>query len=373
MADYVIVGGGVYGSALAFLLAKRGADVVLVEARDIGAGASSGPGQRGVRANGRDVRELPLIRRAHEMWPDLHTVLGVDPLFERTGHLMLIERQKDLARAEQQTAVQNALGTKSSLLDASAVRDLEPHVAQSILGAVLCPDDGVADHTATTRAYAAAAQAVGARLEIGGIVKGFDKASGRVRAVVLGTGERIDVSKDVFVMANAGVADLIPWLALAVWNLALQVLVSATMEEVPVRHLVGHAHRTLALKAEADNKLMISGGHEGIWDPETHTGQAVPDAILANLADATAVYPGLNGLSIEVADVSHLESMSIDGIPIIDRCPGLDNMIFATGWCGHGWAIAPAVAEALVDWVLDDDFAPMLAPFSYRRFGDLQG
>ena len=29
-------------------------------------GASGGPGKRGVRANGRDVRELPLMRMAYE-------------------------------------------------------------------------------------------------------------------------------------------------------------------------------------------------------------------------------------------------------------------------------------------------------------------
>ena len=44
-----------------------------------------------------------------------------------------------------------------------------------------------------------------------------------------------------------------------------------------------------------------------------------------------------------------------DQIPIIDRVPGATNALFATGWSGHGWAIAPAVTELLADWAQSGD------------------
>ncbi len=40
MADFVIVGGGVYGCGVAWELAKRGADVQLLEAKSVAGGAS---------------------------------------------------------------------------------------------------------------------------------------------------------------------------------------------------------------------------------------------------------------------------------------------------------------------------------------------
>ena len=83
MADFVIIGGGVYGAGVAHWLAEQGAEVRLLEAKQIGNGASAGPGRRGTRANGRDLRELPLVRIAHEMWPTLHERLGVPQFFER--------------------------------------------------------------------------------------------------------------------------------------------------------------------------------------------------------------------------------------------------------------------------------------------------
>jgi sarcosine oxidase subunit beta len=48
--------------------------------------------------------------------------------------------------------------------------------------------------------------------------------------------------------------------------------------------------------------------------------------------------------------------------------PGTTNALFATGWSGHGWAIAPAVAELLATWVVDGSRPPLLAPFGVRRF-----
>ncbi|MGI9394004.1 MAG: FAD-dependent oxidoreductase, partial [Boseongicola sp.] len=44
MAEFVIIGGGVYGTAVAHWLTENGGDVRLLEAKQIGNGASAGPG-----------------------------------------------------------------------------------------------------------------------------------------------------------------------------------------------------------------------------------------------------------------------------------------------------------------------------------------
>ena len=92
-ADFVLVGAGVYGAYLAWKLAARGASVRLLEADAIASGASGGFGKRGVRANGRDARELPLARRANESWPGLAAELGADTGYVRTGQLDVFETE----------------------------------------------------------------------------------------------------------------------------------------------------------------------------------------------------------------------------------------------------------------------------------------
>jgi len=354
---------------VAWHLARQGVGVTLIEANTIASGASGGPGHRGVRANFRDPRELPLMARAHEIWPVLHEALGCESLFERTGQLTLIEHDEDLAAAEARVATQNRLGTPTELVTGDALRALEPGLAPFIKAAIHCPNDGVADHGATTRAIAEAGCRAGADIAEGVAAHRVLTRDGRAVALDTSQGE-MPVSDHLLLLANAGVRSLVaPWCDLPTWNLTSQVLLSRPFSENPVRHLVGHVSRTLSLKTEPGDRLMITGGHIGRWDDETGRGHALPEAIAANVADAVAVYPALEGIEVEIADADHLEADCIDGVPVIDRVPGLSNAMFATGWTGHGWAISPAVSELLASWLIEGDRPALLAPFSLARFG----
>jgi sarcosine oxidase subunit beta len=77
----------------------------------------------------------------------------------------------------------------------------------------------------------------------------------------------------------------------------------------------------------------------------------------------------LANISIAEAAADRPELICVDQIPIIDRLPGAHNMIVATGWSGHGWAIAPAVCRLLAEWAFTDERSSLLAPFSFGRFG----
>ncbi len=369
MAEFVIVGGGVYGTATAWHLARAGAEVTVLERKAVASGASGGPGRRGVRANGRDHRELPLMRAAFPLWEGLDEVLGCDGLFERTGNLRLTRRAQDLPAARAQAAMQNRAGIETHVLDARQVRELEPHVEADTLGAIFCPGDGAADHTRTTRAYAAAAGRAGARIREG--VEAVEVIDDGARATGVRTADRevVEAASGVILLSNWSVGDLLdPWAAFPVWSEAFQALLSRPLADMPVRHVVGHASRTLSLKPEAGNRLMISGGHRGHYDLESHVGTALSAAIAANVAEAVATYPALAGIEIETADAGHLESVSLDQIPVIDQAPGCESLWFATGWCGHGWAIAPVVADLLARFVVEGNRPGLLAPFALSRF-----
>src|SRR5947209_2104167 len=82
-ADFIVVGGGVYGAAIAYELVVRGSSVTLLEADHLASRASGGPGKRAVRANTRNSRELSFAREALALWPSLSEELGSDTGFER--------------------------------------------------------------------------------------------------------------------------------------------------------------------------------------------------------------------------------------------------------------------------------------------------
>lgn len=369
MFDYVIIGAGVYGAATAWKLAQAGARVCVVDEGDVAGRASGGPGRRGVRANGRDRAELPLMRIAYDVWPVLHEELGSEPFYQRTGQLLLVESETDFERARAQVWLQRQQGIECELLKSAALRELEPHVAEAMQGAIYCPLDGVADHGATTRAYAAAAKRLGVTFHLGTRVSAINVTAGRASGVTTADGRSIGVDQGVLVLTNGAVPELLAsQLQLPIWNSCLQVLVSQPLASNVFSHLIGHLSRTVSLKPGDGNRVMISGGWHGLWDQETATGRTVDAAVRGNVAEAIAVFPGLRGLTVDVSDANHLESFSVDGIPIIDTVPGTPNLWYATGWCGHGWAIAPVITEQLADWVLTGKASNLLKPFSAQRF-----
>ena len=81
-----------------------------------------------------------------------------------------------------------------------------------------------------------------------------------------------------------------------------------------------------------------------------------------------ALFPAIGDLSVAAFTADRAETNALDQIPIIDRVPGVANAVVACGWTGHGWAIAPAVAPHLAQWVLDGDAPELLRPFTLARF-----
>jgi sarcosine oxidase subunit beta len=175
----------------------------------------------------------------------------------------------------------------------------------------------------------------------------------------------------VLLLANTFVADVLQTqfgITLPIWTVWPQIVLTEPIDPMPIHYLIGHASRLLAMKSTPDGRVMISGGWRGRLNPDTGRGEPQPDQVQGNVAEAVAVYPSLAGATVSEAKTDRPESTTIDGIPIIDRIPGLRNAVFATGWSGHGWAIAPAVNQLLASWVYSGDESPLLQPFRYRRF-----
>ncbi|HKT37399.1 MAG TPA: FAD-binding oxidoreductase [Ktedonobacterales bacterium] len=374
--DYVVVGGGIYGCATAWELARRGARVVVLEARTVASGASGGPGKRGVRACGRDPRELPLMQLAYDLWPALADEIGAATGYERTGGLHLFEREPDgldggWASSPGRAWAQNQRGIATEILERDAVRALEPDVCDAVSGALYCPNDGIADHTATTRGLATAAARLGAEIREGTAVVGLERAGDRVTAVVTAEGERIAVGEAALLLTNTRVSGFVRealGVTLPVWPMLPQVLLTEPLDPPPVRHLIGHEHRTLAIKPLPGGQVMISGGWRGRWDAQAEQGEAIPAQVEGNLAEAAAAFPALVGVRLAESDAARPESVCVDDIPIIDRLPGATNLIVGTGWSGHGFAISLAVAKLLADWATGAERPEPLRPFAYDRF-----
>jgi sarcosine oxidase subunit beta len=374
--EYIVVGGGVVGTATAWNLASRGAEVTLLEASELACGASGGPGRRGVRAGGRDLRELPLVCRAQELWPELDALLGAPTGYRRNGLLSLYDVeiagvagwQSLSARAQ----AQRAAGVPCDVVDRERLDEMQPGIAEDVRFALYTPNDGTADHPATTRAFAKAAVELGATvLEHTGVAKVTPSGGGSV-ILHLSTGDCLRATRGVIIAANRSTPRLLSdsvGLTLPLWEKATQITFVAGPPGFALNHQLGHSRRSLSVKMADEGCVMLSGGRPGGWDPVAGVGTADPNVLRTSLADLAATVPALAGAEVLAVDNSRADTSTIDLIPVIDTVPGLDSVFVGTGWSGHGFALAPAVAEALTTWALQGERPDSLRPFTFDRLG----
>ena len=111
IADFTVLGGGIFGLSIAWVLTQRGAQVRLIEAARIGAGSSGGivgalAPHTPENWNDKKAFQLDSLLMAKSFWDGVHAAGGVQPGYARTGRLQPIadERALDLARGRERSA-----------------------------------------------------------------------------------------------------------------------------------------------------------------------------------------------------------------------------------------------------------------------------
>jgi methylglutamate dehydrogenase subunit A len=187
-APYVVVGAGVHGLSTAYHLAEEGADVVVLEARRVGAGASGISG--GIVRNFYVSAAMnELVRRSVELFELDPQLFG----FRQVGYIAVVPESQALELeliAEQHAAI----GYESTLVrgkDAVAahMRGIFPDWREPGATALLHERrSGWADARTTVDALAGMTRSAGVRIFEGVEVTGFELEGGAVRRVVTSAG-----------------------------------------------------------------------------------------------------------------------------------------------------------------------------------------
>ena len=342
--DVVVVGGGVEGCSIAYHLAGDGVRVCLLERWEIAAGAS-GASAGGVRHQGRDLREFPLAFRAIERWQTLEEELGADLEYRRGGHATTIEHEEDLAELAKSVLIQRSAGLDLQLVEDDDLRALIPGISPNIIAAAYSPNDGHANPTKTTQAFAKAAERAGTVIRCGTEVTGIATTGGRVAGVETADGR---VAADNVVLA-AG-AWSIPLATAIDVNLHCSPDGYQAMTTFPVEpHLtqvLGSIRRLISLKQLPDGRYLLGGGWPGTFSLNAPRGECVEENIAGNHEAGAALIPHVASAEIDQTWIG-IDAHGHEEVPVLGAIEGLDGLIVATGFSGHGFAISPAVGEAI--------------------------
>lgn len=181
-ADVLIIGCGVQGAALAFHLACRGAQVLVIEKRFAGAGAT-GRSSGLIRMHYDTEVDARLAWESFPYFRDSRELIGGDCVFTRTGFVQITCREQ-AERLWANTAMQQRMGIPTRLVTAGDVQRLAPGlVTDDFDVAAYEPESGYAMPSDTTNALVNAARERGARLIQDCTVTAIRVTGGRVTGV----------------------------------------------------------------------------------------------------------------------------------------------------------------------------------------------
>jgi glycine/D-amino acid oxidase-like deaminating enzyme len=366
-ADVVVVGGGVMGCALAYQLALRGVDVLLLERETLGS-QSTGRCAGGVRQQFSMEANVRLQRLSVRLFESFEQETGHTADFRQVGYLFLLTQPPDVEEFRANMEMWRRVGLEEARwLDPAEAARLVPILdVHDVLACSFCPTDGIASPADVTSGYAAAARRHGARLKEGVEVTGIDVADGRVRAVRTSEGE---VETPVaFCCAGAWSAEVgrMAGLEIPVQPYRRQVAVTGTFPAVPrTTPMTVDFQTSFYFHPEGDGVLF---GMSDRTEPPGFNLEVNWDFMEKVFEQAERRAPALASAGVKTAWAGLYETTP-DHQAILGPFPEVEGFWCAAGFSGHGFMQAPAAALCLSQLLLEGRSDVDVGPFAATRFG----
>ncbi len=373
MDDVMVIGGGIVGASAAYRLARSGVRVTLIDRADPGQATAAGAG---IISPGTSYKPpsafYPLAFRAVAYYEELLAQLAEDGEahtgYETVGLLHIATSEEEAARLPELSSLfqeRRAAGVKNlgdiQLLEAHEAQQLFPALG-AIHGAIYTSGAARVDGRLLRDALRRAAQRHGASLVTGSA------------ALARGDGDTIQVAIN-HEMRSAGAIILAggAWSGALAGTLGLHVpvypqrgqILHLTLPDVETSRwpvVVGfHSHYLLTFPT---NRVVAGATreHDSGFDVRMTVG-----GVHEVLSEALRVAPGLAGATIQEMRIG-LRPASPDGLPILGRAPGVENIFLATGHGPSGLQLGPYSGAVVADLLLGRPIEIDLAPFAAERF-----
>lgn len=364
-ARVVIIGGGVIGVSIAFHLVEAGVnDVLLLEAHALGSGSTC-KAAGGVRAQFSDQVNIELGLRSLELFRSFAGRPGGQIDLKQVGYLFLLDDEATTAAFERNIALQNQLGVPSRLITPAEAAVLAPLISTTgLVAAAYSPSDGHCTPESVVLGYATAARKLGARLVTNTAVSGISL-----------TGDTFDVraggqsvrTETIICAAGAWSAEIGGWADthLPVTPLRRQIVVTEPVRDLPaILPMTIDFSTSLYFHREGPGLLI------GMSDPQETPGFRLSrsDDWLPRLSEAmNRRAPQLTEYGI-ASGWAGLYEVTPDHNALIGETATAGRFLYATGFSGHGFLMAPAVGEVIRDLYLGQKPRVDVSPLDATRF-----
>lgn len=374
--QYLVIGGGLEGLAIAWSLAERGETDIAVLDRGPLCSGMTGKSSGVVRCH-YGVRSLAAMA-----WYGVHVfeqasaLFGDDIGFRQCGYIVGVG-DPDVDALKGNVTMHQQLGIEVDFVGHDAVAELWPGINLDDFAAFAYePRGGRGDAYMTGMAFAGAARTLGVRIRQNTAVDSLRAGTdGAVYGAVLDDGSEIHAGT---VILAAG-----PWAPTLGATVGVDIPVRAQRAEVvlvdpgrpapgvPVlSDLVGLQY----ICPEPNGGLLIGNSDHTapqFVDPDSYPNRADEATIERAITKLDHRLPGMPDPRIS-STYGGCYDVSPDYNPIIGASPR-DGLFLATGFSGHGFKISPAVGKLVADLLIDGhtDLPGVTASdFRYSRFAE---
>ncbi|WP_419735911.1 NAD(P)/FAD-dependent oxidoreductase [Pseudomonas sp. COR18] len=359
VADVIVIGAGIVGAACAQALARRGLDVLVLDA---GLPNATAAGMGHLLVLDDNPAELALSQYSVQRWREHAPKLPEGCAYRNNGTLWIAANAEEMAVAEAKHHNLQAHGIACELLDGQTLHEREPQLREGLEGGLLIHGDGILYAPATAHWM----------LETAGI----RQRRARVREI---DGQRVRLDNG-------------HWLAAGAVVLANGVQADELCPELPIEPKKGHLLITDRYPGSVTHTLVelgyVTSAHNA-KGPSTAcniqprpTGQlfigasrqfgtrdlAVESWMLAKLLKRAVEYlPGLARLNA-IRAWTGLRAASPDGLPLVGEHPRRKGLWLAVGHEGLGVTTAPGTADLLVGQLFNETLPLDATPYLPQRF-----
>jgi 4-methylaminobutanoate oxidase (formaldehyde-forming) len=360
-AQVIIIGGGIVGCSIAYHLAKRGVeDVVLLERKQLTCGTTW-------HAAGLVSMLWPtpyltnLAKYCHELYASLEEETGQATGYRRIGSLSVARTPERLEELRRTSSMASVFGVESEMIDNERLAAFYPGInIDGILGALFIEKDGQTNAIDTTMALSKGARMYGARVIENLKVEEILVEDGQAKGVKT---ERGSIIADKVVLAGGlWSRDIAAKIGVDLPLYACEhfYVVTEDMDSMTKRPVLRDFDKGIYFKEDTGKILMGWFEHDALGCPmdripEDFCFDEFPcdiEHIEDYLIQGMGTLPVLEETGIRLF-FNGPESFTPDNLHLLGSTPEVDNFFVACGMNSKGLAAGGGIGKLMADWVVD--------------------
>ena len=382
--DVIIIGGGVIGTSIAFQLAKRQKQILLIEKQDFASGASGSCDQQIILQSKNPGVHLELALKSAALYPVLVQKLQHDIEYNASGGMILIETPEEMDVMQDFVEQQRQSGLQVDILRREDAVKLQPGLAEHLVGATYSPQDAEVNPIEVTLAFATSARKLGAEVLLNTEVRSLIMSAHRVEGIK--TAQGTFYADTVINAAGAWAPDIGRMAGLKIpitprrGQIAITEAVAPFLKRVMLsaQYIVAKYHPEilenssdrgrqigvgLALSQSKKGNILIGATREFAG----YDTRVSYDGMKEILKNAARLVPPLKEMNL-IRVMAGLRPYTPDGLPLIGRVDGLEGFFIAAGHEGDGIALSPITGKIVSELICDGKTFVDMGPFDPNRF-----